>query len=105
MRRTYLFQGSMDEARARVDDAMARQARRFPRFHPSYHWIGPYRARATFHLPFLNRDHAVDLTIRRDRILVQSRLPRLLNAFVPRIFAVLDRHARATLDGMLRGAI
>ncbi len=105
MRRTYLYDGSMEEARARVDEAMSRQAGRFPRFRPSYRWIEPYRARASFHLPFLHRDHQVDLTIRPGRILVESHLPRLLHAFVPRIFEVLDRHARATLDGMLRDTI
>lgn len=105
MRRTYLYDGSMEEARARVDEAMSRQAGRFPRFDPTYRWVEPYRARATFVLPFLRRDHSVDLTIQPGRILVESRLPRLLHAFVPRIFEVLDRHARATLDGMLRGMI
>ncbi len=105
MRRTYLYEGTMEEARSRVDEAMARQARRFPRFQPTYRWIEPYRARARFHLPFLHRDHTVSLTIQPGRILVQSELPRLLHAFIPRIFDVLDRHAVAILDGMHRGTI
>ena len=105
MQRTYLYEGSMDEARHRVDAAMAHHAERFPRFQPSYRWIGPYRACASFHLPLLDRDHDVTLTIGPGRIDVRTRLPRLLRAFVPRICQVLDRHARATLDGMMRGAV
>jgi len=104
MERTYHYEGPQDEARARVDEAMAQQAERHPRFRPFYRWIEPNRARVQFHVPLFNLEQVVEVTVHTDRIVVHSRLPRLLRVFVPRIFEVLDRHARVTLDSMLRGA-
>jgi hypothetical protein len=104
MHRTYRFEGSRDEARDRVDAAMSHQAARHPRFHPTYEWIGPYRARARFHVPLIRGEQEVELVVHNGRIEVRSRLPRLLRVFRARIFNVLDRHALVTLDGMLRGA-
>jgi len=104
MHRIYRFEGSRDEARERVDEAMATQARRHPRFRPTYEWIGRYRARARFHVPLIHREQSVELVVHPDRIEVRARLPRLLRVFRARILEVLDRHALLTLDGMLRGA-
>jgi len=104
MHRTYHYEGSQQEARERVDRAMARQAERHPRFRPFYRWVEPNKARAQFHVPLFNIEQVVEVTVHHDRIVVRSRLPRLLQVFVPRIFEVLDRHAQVTLDGMLRGA-
>ena len=104
MHRIYRFEGSRDEARDRVDEAMSRQAARHPRFHPRYEWTGPYRAHARFHVPLIRGEQTVELVVHRDRIEVRSRLPRLLRVFRSRILDVLDRHAVVTLDGMLRGA-
>lgn len=104
MHRTYRFEGSRDEARDRVDEAMSHQAARHPRFRPSYEWTGPYRARVRFQVPLIRGEQEVELVIYPGRIEVRSQLPRLLRVFRSRIFNVLDRHALVTLDGMLRGA-
>jgi len=104
MERVYHYRGSREEARKRVDEAMARQAERFPRFRPFYRWEEPYRAFAHFHVPIFQREQVVELIVHPDRIVVRSKLPRLLKVFLPRILEVLDRHARVTLDGMLCGA-
>lgn len=104
MKRVYHYEGSRDEARRRVDEAMTRQAASHPRFRPFFRWTGRYRARAQFNVPLFNFEQVVELNIFHDRIEVSSPLPRLLKVFLPRITEVLDRHARVTLDGMLDGA-
>ena len=104
MHRTYHYEGSRDEARRRLDEAMTRHAASHPRFRPFYRWTGPYRARAQFLVPLFNFEQVVELNILPDRIEVSSRIPRLMRVFLPRITEVLDRYARVTLDGMLRGA-
>lgn len=104
MRRIYHYEGSQAEARERVDQAMARQAKRHPRFRPFYRWVEPNKARAQFHVPLFNIEQVVEVTVHRDRIVVRSRLPRLLRVFAPHVLEILDRHAQLTLDGMLRGA-
>ncbi len=104
MHRTYRYVGNRDEARRRVDEAMALHARRFPRLRPFYRWSGPYRARVQFHVPLVNHEQVVELWVHTDRIEVRSRLPRLLQVFRPRIDEVLDRYARVVLDDMLQGA-
>ncbi len=81
---------------------MARQARRYPRFSPSYRWVEPYRARARWRIPILDMEQEATLTVWPDRVDVDLPLPRLLRAFRHRISEILDRHARHTLDGMLR---
>lgn len=103
MYRVYHYEGSRDEARRRLDEAMTRHAASHPRFRPFYRWTEPYKARAQFLVPLFNLEQVVELSIHRDRIEVSSRLPRLLKVFMPRITEVLDRHARSILDGMLDG--
>jgi hypothetical protein len=104
MHRVYHYEGAREEARRRLDEAMARQAASHPRFRPFYRWTGPFQARAQFLVPLFNLEQVVELSIHDDRIEVSSRLPRLLKVFLPRITEVLDRHARVILDDMLRGA-
>jgi hypothetical protein len=50
----------------------------------------------------LDIEQVATLTVGNDRIDVDLPLPRLLHAFRHRIAEVLDKHARITLDGMLR---
>ena len=102
MRRSYHYEGSRDEAKRRLETAMELQAERYPRWEPTYRWVEPYRVRARFRIPVLDIEQVATMMVWPDRVDVHLPLPRLLNTFRDRISAVLDKHARIILDGMLR---